>query len=211
MINFCRHPHGLIQWLYLRHCFLHAYFALQQLPTEPHDDLPSTVPSNDYVLLQISKTSKRINSELQALHNIDRYLIATIAGITSNAYSVSRTSSYAHSMPTMTSNWFAMDISKSSPSAQPVPNIIDICTPPPSSPLRPCNSDDTSSGQCDRSEVDSLSILDFRDSGDDDLFSVASTPEQQQDANRSYTSPSHCSSLPVADSNGCDMSLPGSD
>jgi hypothetical protein len=143
VIKFCHHTRRSIQWLYLCHCFLHAYFALRQLPPKPQDNPPFTVPSADYVLLQINKISTRIDSELQALHDVNRYLDAAISVITL-ADSISCTSS--HSLLTMTSNRSAMNISKSGPSAQPVPAILDVCKPLPSSPLAPRNSDDTNSG-----------------------------------------------------------------
>jgi hypothetical protein len=67
-----------------------------------------------------------------------------------------------HTMPLMTSDWPVMDISKSGPPAQPVPGIIDVCTPLPSSPLLSSKGDNTSSGHYDRPDVDLLGLMSER-------------------------------------------------
>jgi hypothetical protein len=118
VINFRCHPHGSIQWLHLRHCFLHAYFATQKLQSETHKETSSIVPIANFVLSQIQEISRVIDRKLQAIHDVDRHLDTVIAALTLDDDSALCAHSSTYTMPLMTSNCPEIDISKSGPPAQ---------------------------------------------------------------------------------------------
>jgi hypothetical protein len=128
-----------MQWLYLRHCFLCRYSALHKLPSETAEAPPPTVPTVDSVLARIDKISKVLNNELLALQVVDSHLDEAIAAFDSDSVSCD-----CSQIPMMTCNWLEIDTSKLGPSAQPVPDIIDVYTPLLSTPLHLQGGEDTS-------------------------------------------------------------------
>jgi hypothetical protein len=188
VIKFCRHPRGLMQWLYLRHCFLCRYFALHKLPSETTIAPPPTAPAVDSVLVQIDKILKVLDNELLALQVVDSHLDEAIAAFDSNSVSCD-----CSQIPMTTCNWLEISTSKSGPSAQPVPDIINVYTPLLSMSLHLRGGEDTSTpSECPP----------------DFSFALheSNTPEQQYGVDRSFTTPSLSSSLSTNGSHGCNIS-----
>jgi hypothetical protein len=181
MIKFCHHPCGSMQWLYLCHCFFRRYFALHKLPSETAEAPPPIVPAIDSVLAQIYKILKVLNNELLALQVVNSHLDKAIAAFDSNSVSCN-----SSQIPMTTRNWLKLDTSKSGPSAQPVPDIIDVYTPLLSMPLHLQGGEDTSTPS------ESPPGFSF-------ALHESTTPEQQYGVDRSFTTPSLSSrcALPV--------------
>jgi hypothetical protein len=139
VIKLCRHPRGSMQWLYLRHRFLHRYSTLHKLPSETAEAPPPTVPAVNSVLAQKDKISKVLDNELLALQVVDSHLDEAIAAFDSDSVSCD-----CSQIPMTTRNWLEIDTSKSGPSAQPVPNIINVYTTLLSTPLHLRGGEDTS-------------------------------------------------------------------
>jgi hypothetical protein len=76
-----------MQWLYLHHCFLRRYSALQKLPSETAKTPPPTVPTVDSVLVQIDQIAKVLINELLALQVVDSNLDEAIAAFDSDSVS----------------------------------------------------------------------------------------------------------------------------
>jgi hypothetical protein len=203
MINYRHHSRFSIQWLYLCYCFLQAYLSQRPL-SETHNTIQPPQFSVNFIEQLAGTLSTILDYELLNFGAANAHLDEAINAI-QFAHDDDNSSSQSHfpnPQSLITSNQHEMSSSNLGTSAYQVPYIINVCTPMPPTPIYLHDGVDTGNPSDSPTNVFST----FHEY--DHLPSPALTTERQSKHDRTFTTPSFSSSLPMDSSHGCNESLP---
>jgi hypothetical protein len=203
VINYNQHSRFLIQWLYLCHCFLLPHLS-QRPPSETHNTFQPPQFSVDFIKQLTGTLSTILDYELLDFGTANACLDEAINAI-QFAHDDDNSSSHSHSpspQSSITSNQHKMSSNNLGTSAHQVPHIINVCTPMPPTPIHLHDGVDTGNPSDSPTNISSA----FHEY--DHLPSPAPTTERQSEHDRTFTTPSFSSSMPMDSSYGCNLCLP---